>query len=349
MPTKTASKDKKQIIKTKNTGNKRIFLNENQKNFPIPNLIEVQTNSYDWFLKEGLKELLDEISPITDFSGKKLELHFLDHAIGEPKYNARTCKLKNMTYEAHLKVHVQLINKESGEIKEQDIFLGGIPLMTVNGTFIVNGIERVIVSQIVRSPGVFFSENPAAPGMGAAKIIPKRGAWLEIETDKKGVITVKIDRKRKIYVTSLLRIFGYAKDKEILELFEDVNINPNMDYILATLEKDTAKTIDEAYKAIYRKIRPGDLATPENAKALINSMFFDYRKYDMGNVSRYKLNKRFKLDTPNDKKHHTFQIKDLICILKHLLKINNKEEDVRKVYQHQEKNDSMQLYRLQIL
>ncbi|OGJ51120.1 DNA-directed RNA polymerase subunit beta [Candidatus Peregrinibacteria bacterium RIFOXYA2_FULL_33_7] len=231
-----------------------------------------------------------------------------------------------MTYEAPLKVHVQLINKESGEIKEQDIFLGGIPLMTVNGTFIVNGIERVIVSQIVRSPGVFFSENPAAPGMGAAKIIPKRGAWLEIETDKKGVITVKIDRKRKIYVTSLLRIFGYAKDKEILELFEDVNINPNMDYILATLEKDTAKTIDEAYKAIYRKIRPGDLATPENAKALINSMFFDYRKYDMGNVSRYKLNKRFKLDTPNDKKYHTFQIKDLICILKHLLKINNKEE-----------------------
>src|SRR3989339_1099721 len=141
----------------------RKFLHKPLFEYPLPNLIEIQTNSYKWFLKEGLKELLDEISPITDFSGKKLELHFLDHAIGEPKYNARTCKLKNMTYEAPLKVHVQLINKESGEIKEQDIFLGGIPLMTVNGTFIVNGIERVIVSQIVRSPGVFFSKNAAAP------------------------------------------------------------------------------------------------------------------------------------------------------------------------------------------
>ncbi len=291
----------------------------------LPNLIDVQTIAYKWFLEEGVRELLDEISPITDFSGKKLELHFLEHSFGEPKYAPEVCRVKNLSYEAPLKVHVQLINKESGEIKEQDVFLGPIPLMTDCGSFIVNGIERVVVSQIVRSPGVFFSKNAAAPGMHNAKIIPKRGAWLEIETDKKGVITVKIDRKRKIYVTSLLRVFGYDTDKKIHDLFADTIDDPTRDFILFTLEKDTAKTIDEAYKAIYKKIRPGDLATPENARALIESMFFDYKKYDMGPVARYKINRRFGLKTPNERKFHTFQIEDFVLILKHLIKLNNKE------------------------
>jgi DNA-directed RNA polymerase subunit beta len=291
----------------------------------LPPLIEIQIMSYKWFLEEGLRELLDEISPIADFSGKKLELHFLEHSIGEPKYDPEIAKNKNLSYEAPLKVHVQLINKETGEIKEQDVFLGSIPLMTDRGTFIINGIERVVVSQIVRSPGVFFSNNSAAPGMCSAKIIPKRGAWLEIETDKKGIITVKIDRKRKIPITQLLRVFGYEKDKEILDLFKDVIPDIEHDYILKTLEKDNAKSIDEAYQSIYRKIRPGDLATPENAKALITSMFFDYRKYDMGPVARYKLNKRFKLPTPNEKKFHTFQVEDLVHILKYLIRLNNGE------------------------
>lgn len=291
----------------------------------IPNLIEIQLNSYKWFLTEGIRELLDEISPIQDFSGKKLELHCLEHSIGEAKYTAEEAKNKNITYEAPLKVHVQLINKETGEIKEQDVFLGNVPLMTNRGTFIVNGIERVVVSQIVRAPGVFFSKNAAAPGMHSAKIIPKRGAWLEIETDKKGIITVKIDRKRKIPISSLLRVFGYENDREIIDLFKDEVIDIEHDYILNTLEKDSAKTVDDAYQNIYKKIRPGDLATPENAKALIESMFFDYRKYDMGPVARYKLNKRFKLETPNNKKYHTFQVKDLVQILKHLIKLNNGE------------------------
>lgn len=304
----------------------RISFTKSRDDFPLPNLIEVQLNSYKWFLEEGIRELLDEISPIADFSGKKLELHFLKHSIGEPKYDEHTAKLKNLTYEAPLKVHVQLINKETGEIKEQDIFLGGVPLMTNRGTFIINGIERVVVSQIVRSPGVFFSKSPASEDFFAAKIIPKRGAWLEIETDKKGIISVKIDRKRKIPITCLLRIFGYEKDKEIFDLFKDVNTNVENDYILNTLEKDPAKTIDEAYKSIYRKIRPGDLATPENAKSLIRSMFFDYRKYDMGSVARYKLNKRFNLSTPNIKKYHTFQVEDLIHILKYLTQLNNGEK-----------------------
>ena len=302
----------------------RVFLTP-QEQALIPNLIEIQTDSHKWFVTEGIRELLDEVSPIADFSGKKMELHFLDHSIGEPKYDAKTAKQKNLTYEAPLKVHVQLINKETGEIKEQDVFLGGIPLMTDQGSFIVNGIERVVVSQIVRSPGVFFSRNAAAPRFCNAKIIPKRGAWLEIETDKKGVITVKIDRKRKIHITNLLRIFGYTKDEEMLALFKDDIKDEMLNHVKITLDKDPAKTVDEAYKAIYRKIRPGDLATPENAKSLIQSMFFDYHKYDMGAVARYKLNRRFGINTPNNRKYHTFQIPDLLQILKHLFKLNGGE------------------------
>lgn len=290
----------------------------------IPNLIEVQLNSYDNFLKEGVRELLDEITPITDFSGRKIELHFLNHEVGEPKYDPKTAKRKNLSYEAPLKVHVQLINKESGEIKEQDVFLGSIPLMTDKGTFIVNGIERVVVSQIVRSTGVFFAMNNAAPQFATAKIIPKRGVWLEIETDKRGIVNAKIDRKRKIPVTSLLRVFGFATDKEMLEAFKDeLSANPEMNYILNTLEKDPAKTVEEAMKNIYKKLRPGDLATPENAKSLIESMFFDYKKYDMGTVARYKLNKRFNLNIENVKENHTFQTSDFVLIVKHLIKLNN--------------------------
>ncbi len=307
-------------------GAKRKFLHEEEEVCKLPSLIEIQINSYRWFLQDGIRELLDEISPITDFSGKKLELHFLEHSLGEPKYDPEISKNKNLTYEAPLKVHVQLINKESGEIKEQDVFLGAVPLMTHRGTFIINGIERVVVSQIVRSPGVFFSRNSLYAHCHNAKIIPKRGAWLEIETDKKGVITVKIDRKRKIPITSLLRVFGYETDKDILGLFTGVNTNPECDFMLNTLEKDPAKTVDEAYQQIYRKIRPGDLATPENAKSLVTSMFFDYRKYDMGAVARYKLNRRFQLTTANSKENHTFQVSDLIAILKYLVQLNNGEK-----------------------
>src|SRR3989338_10792659 len=233
----TPKSDSTKTLKTR----QRTFLNK-QTDFEMPNLIEVQTDSYKTFLGEGIRELLDEVSPIVDFSGEKMELHFLEHKIGEAKHDAKIAKQKNLTYEAPLKVHVQLINKETGEIKEQDVFLGGIPLMTEQGSFIVNGIERVVVSQIVRSPGVFFSRNLAAFPYCNAKIIPKRGAWLEIETDKKGIITVKIDRKRKIPITSLLRVFGYEKDTQILELFKEVN-TIDRDYILNTLEKDPAKTI----------------------------------------------------------------------------------------------------------
>ncbi|MBI5412486.1 DNA-directed RNA polymerase subunit beta [Candidatus Peregrinibacteria bacterium] len=303
----------------------RYYFSEKEDVYPLPQLIEVQLSSYQWFLSDGLKELLEEVSPIVDFSGKKMELHFLSHSFDKPKYDPITCKVKNISYEAALKVNVQLINKETGEIKEQEVFLGSVPLMTEKGTFIINGIERVVVNQIVRSPGVFYSRNATAPQFYNAKIIPRRGAWLEIETDKKGVITVKIDRKRKIPVTQLLRIFGFHTDNQIRDLFNEVNVDINNDYIHNTLEKDPVRTLDESYQSVYRKIRPGDLATPENAKSLIEGLFFDFKRYDMGPVARYKLNKRFGTTISDAVKYRVFQVDDFVNILKRLIELNNGE------------------------
>ncbi len=302
----------------------RVFLTKDDSIEMMRSLIDVQIQSYRWFLTEGLSELLKEVSPITDFSNKKMELNFLGHTFDRPKYDPATCKRRNLSYEAAMKAHVQLINKETGEIKEQDVFLGSIPLMTDSGTFVVGGIERVVVSQLVRSPGVFFSGMPDFPKHHAAKIIPKRGVWMEIETDRRGIITCKIDRKRKIPITQLLRVFGYQNDSDIIDLFKDV-VKSEKDYVLATLEKDTVRTVDEAYQSIYRKIRPGDLATAENAKSLIDALFFDFKKYDMGNIARYKLNRRFNLTIPNDETHRVFQVSDFVGILKELIRLNNGE------------------------
>ena len=301
----------------------RVYLTEEENISEIlPSLIEMQILSYRWFLTEGIKELLEEISPITDFSGRKMELRILGHAFDPAKYDPETCRRRNLTYEAAMKGHVQLNNKETGEIKEQDVFLGSIPLMTNTGTFIVGGIERVVVHQLVRSPGVFFSKMSDYPKYHAAKIIPKRGVWLEIETDRRGIITCKIDRKRKIPITQLLRVFGYATDQKILDLFASVQ-GKDIDYIQTTLEKDSVRTVEEAYQSIYRKIRPGDLATPENAKQLIDSLFFDFKKYDMGQIARYKLNRRFDFKTDNDESHRVFQVSDFVAILKELINLNN--------------------------
>ncbi len=300
----------------------RCYLVEEEVNTYVPSLIEMQLRSYRWFLAEGLKELLGEISPITDFSGKKLELRILGHTFDPPKYDPETCRRRNLSFEAAMKGHVQLINRETGEIKEQDVFLGSIPLMTNSGTFIVDGIERVVVHQLVRSPGVFFSRMPDHQKHHAAKIIPKRGVWLEIETDRRGILSCKIDRKRKIPITQLLRVFGYPTDTDILNIFKDVRTE-DKDFIQLTLDKDSVRTVEEAYQSVYRKIRPGDLATPENAKQLIDGLFFDFKKYDMGTIARYKLNRRFDLKTPSDEAHRVFQVADFIEILRELIRLNS--------------------------
>jgi len=299
------------------------FVEDDSGGALIPSLIEMQLRSYEWFLTEGLKELMQEITPISDFSNKKMELNILGHTFDPPKYDPETCRRRNLSFEAVIKGHVQLINKETGEIKEQDVFLGSIPLMTDVGTFIVGGIERIVVHQLVRSPGVFFSKMSDYPKNHAAKIIPKRGVWLEIETDRRGIISCKIDRKRKIPITQLLRIFGYDTDSKILDLFSDVI--KEKDFILTTLEKDPARTVEDAYQSVYRKVRPGDLATPENAKQLIDSLFFDFKKYDMGAIARYKMNRRFGFNTPSDEESRVFQIKDFVEILRELILLNNGE------------------------
>lgn len=301
----------------------RLYLVEDEQLSQVDSLIEMQIDSYKWFLTEGLKELLGEITPITDFSGKKMELKILGHSFDPPKYDPETCRRRNLSYEAIMKGNVQLINKETGEIKEQDVFLGSIPLMTDIGTFIVGGIERVVVHQLVRSPGVFFSKMPDYPKNHAAKIIPKRGVWLEIETDRRGIISCKIDRKRKIPVTQLLRIFGYETDSAIMDEFADVL--GEKDFILSTLEKDTERTVEDAYQSIYRKIRPGDLATPENAKHMVDGLFFDFKKYDMGAIARYKMNRRFNLKTGNGEEDRVFQVSDFVAIIKEMIRLNNGE------------------------
>jgi len=216
----------------------------------LPNLIEVQINSYDWLLEKGLKDLLQEINPVTDFTGKDLELFFEDYYLDEPKYDEVTAKNKNISFEAPLRCKVRLLIKRTGEIKEQEIYLGDFPIMTERGTFIINGVERVVVSQLIRSPGVFFTmEYQKGKKLFGAKIIPNRGAWLEIDTDFDGVLSVKIDRKRKVPITSLLRAFGYSTDKQLSDLFKGKD-NGEIAYIDQTIGKDVAKNQAEGYKEV---------------------------------------------------------------------------------------------------
>ena len=289
----------------------------------LPNLIEAQMASYDWFMKEGLRELLDEVNPIKDFTGKDLELSFGDYYLDEPKYDEKTSKSKNISFEAPLRSAVKLLNKQTGEVKEQEVYLGDMPIMTDRGTFVINGVERVVVSQLIRSPGVFFTmDYQKGQRLFGAKIIPNRGAWLEIETDLDGVIWVKIDRKRKVAITSLLRAFGIESDEAIIKTFSDVN-NGEKNYIEDTLEKDAAKNQGEGFMEVYRRIRPGDLASIENAKQMIEAMFFNFDRYDFGKVGRYRLNQRLEVDCPNDEKHRILRPEDLVLIVKEIISLNN--------------------------
>jgi len=290
----------------------------------LPNLIEAQKKSYEWFFEKGLRELLEEVSPIEDYTKKNFSISFLDFKKEEPKMDEQTAKYKNATYEFPLKMTVRLTIKETGEVREQEIYLSDIPAMTPRGTFVINGVERVVVNQLMRSPGVFFSMNfQKGRKLFGAKVIPGRGAWLEFETDLNNVISVKIDRKRKVPVTCLIRAFGYGTDKEILNLFKDVDNNTEHSYIRDTLKKDVAKTQGEGYREVYKRIRPGDLATEENAKQLVGAMFFSVDRYDSSEVGRHRLNMRLGLNTPKDKEHRVFQVDDLIYIIKEIIRLNN--------------------------
>ncbi|MCH7323566.1 DNA-directed RNA polymerase subunit beta [Solibacillus sp. MA9] len=253
----------------------------------LPNLIEIQTASYEWFLEEGLREMFHDISPIEDFTGN-LSLEFVDYTLGDPKYDVDECKERDVTYAAPLRVKVRLHNKETNEVKEQDVFMGDFPLMTETGTFIINGAERVIVSQLVRSPSVYFNEKTdknGKKGFGAT-VIPNRGAWLEYETDAKDVVYVRIDRTRKLPVTVLLRALGFGTDQEIIDIIGD------NEYLRNTLEKDNTEGTEKALLEIYERLRPGEPPTVESAKNLLYSRFFDAKRYDLANVGRYKMNKK---------------------------------------------------------
>ncbi len=298
-------------------------LKDTKEVLPLPNLIEIQLNSYEWFITEGLTELFSEINPIEDFTGQSLALYLRDFHFEEPKYNEKTAKIKNASFEVPLKAKAELVNKETGEVREQEIFLGDYPWMTERGTFVINGAERVVVSQLVRSPGVFFtSERTGGNELFGAKVIPSRGAWLELDTSATGVISVKIDRKRKLPITTLLRAFGYATDEEIKDLFKEVDTG-DLKYMDETLEKDPSSTVSEALMEVYRRIRPGDLATVENSKSLIEGMFFDFKRYDFSKVGRYKLNKRLALDVPNTAEYRTLRREDLVAIVSEIIKLGN--------------------------
>ncbi len=298
----------------------------------LPPLTDLQTNSYKWFFKQGLRELFDEISPIRDFTGRDLELSFGEYFIDEPKFDEATSRAKNITYEAPLRVKVSLSNRRTKESKEQEVYLGDLPLMTNNGTFIINGIERVVVSQLIRSAGVFFtSEVTRGRRYYGAKIIPNRGAWIEIETDANNVLWCKVDRKRKAPVTTLLRSFGYGDADTIKELLADVNNHPTIDYVGATLAKDPAANEEEGLIEIYKRIRPGDLATADNAKSLVHSMFFNFDRYDLGSVGRYKYNQRFGIEGEHaaiDKKENRILSKeDLVLIIKEVIRLSVTQEE----------------------
>ncbi|MBI4054280.1 MAG: DNA-directed RNA polymerase subunit beta, partial [Candidatus Doudnabacteria bacterium] len=300
---------------------KRKSFTKTHEVLPLGDLIEIQTDSYRWFFEKGLKELFEELSTVTDFTGKTLELSFGDYYLDKPKHTEKTARERNTTYEAPLYVSVKLVNKVTGKIKTQDVYLGDFPLMTNRGTFVINGVERVVVSQLIKSPGAFFSaEHLRGRQFFGAKIIPNRGAWLELDTDINGVIGVKIDRKRRVPVTALLRVFGLELNEDILEQFRDVDTNPDLRYIQNTLDKDPSHSADEGFIEVYRRIRPGDLATADNARSLITAMFFNYQRYDLSEVGRFKFNQRLGISGRED---HILTKEDLVAVIKEIVRLNN--------------------------
>ncbi|MBI4433676.1 DNA-directed RNA polymerase subunit beta, partial [Candidatus Uhrbacteria bacterium] len=310
----------------------RKYLSPLRTAMDLPDLVEIQKRSYEWFLTEGIRELFDEISPVRDFIGRDLELELGKYYFDEPKFDEATSRAKNLNYEAPLRVNAKLVNKRTGEVKEQEVYLGDFPMMTPRGTFVINGVERVVISQIIRSAGVFFtSEVNRGRRWYGAKVIPNRGAWLELETDAQGVIWVKIDRKRKVAATSLLRAFGWGDTEQIRQLFVDVDTSTTMSYLDATLKRDVAASVEDGLTEVYKRIRPGDLATSDNAKQLLHGMFFRFDRYDFGRVGRYKLNQRFGLDIPITPQNRMLRPEDFLLVFKEVVRLNVSQEEADDV------------------
>jgi len=314
------------VAKKPTTSSERVYFTSGDNALPLPNLIAHQKDSWRWFVEEGLSEIFSEINPIDDYTGQKLSLKFGKYYFGEPKNTDQFAKENNLTFEAPLHATVELTNKTTGVVEEQEIYLGEYPWMTDRGTFVINGTERVVVSQLIRSAGVFFTaETIAGRNYYGAKIIPGRGAWMEFETASNGAIYVKIDRRRKMPATTLLRALGYPKTSEIKELFADIDTG-DVKYIDETLDKDTSRGANEALIEVYRRLRPGDLATVDNARQMIERMFFDFKRFDYSRVGRYKLNQRLGLDVANTAENRTLQMSDLVAILREVIRLNNTQE-----------------------
>ena len=314
------------MAKTATAKQKRVYFSEDKSALELPNLISHQLDSWKEFVETGLGEIFAEINPIDDYTGQKLELRFKDYHFENPKVSEVDARENNISYDAPLKAVVELTNKVTGEVKEQEIYLGDYPWMTERGTFVINGAERVVVSQLIRSSGIFFTaDNHGGRNNYGAKLIPGRGAWLEFETAANGAIYVKIDRRRKIAVTTLLRALGYPGNNAIKELFKDVDTGETS-YIDATIEKDPSKGTNEALIEVYRRLRPGDLATVDNAKQMIERMFFDFKRFDLSRVGRYKMNQRLGFNVPNTTENRVMRLEDLIGIISEIIRLNNTQE-----------------------
>lgn len=314
------------MAKTDLKGSSRIFFTSDDDALEIPDLIEHQTKSFQNFVQEGLGEIFAEVNPVEDYTGTKLELRFKDYRFADPKLTEIEARENNVSFDAPLYANIELTNKVTGEVKEQEIYLGDYPWMTTRGTFIINGAERVVVSQLIRSPGIFFTSDVAgAKNVYGAKLIPGRGAWLEFETAANGVIYVKIDRRRKMTVTTLLRALGYGQTQQIKEIFKDVDVGETK-HIDITLEKDPSRGTSDALIEVYRRIRPGDLATVDNARSLIENVFFNFKRFDLSRVGRYKLNKRLDLDVNNVAENRVMRLDDLVAIIKEIIRLNNSQE-----------------------
>ena len=310
---------------TKLKSSDRVFYTQQLDATQLPSLVDHQTKSFQWFVEEGLGELLAEISPIDDYTGAKLSLRFKDYHFDDPKMTEAEARENNVSYEAPLKATVELTNKVTGEVKDSEIYLGDYPWMTRRGTFVINGAERVVVSQLIRSSGVFFTaERHGATNLYGAKVIPGRGAWLEFETSANGVLYVKIDRKRKIPVTTLLRALGVS-ESHMREAFKHVDTGSSS-YLDATIEKDPTRGQNDALIEVYRRLRPGDLATVDNARSLLENMFYNFKRFDFSRVGRYKINKRLNLDVPNTVENRVMRLEDLEAIIAELIRLNNTQD-----------------------